>query len=179
MTEMKKIRQDFINHVALIGKRWGLGEPAGKVWGLLLFEESPLPQREIAEKCNYSLSLVSPSLTILQKLGLIGVVEKRGREKLYNAKTSFLEAFEKLFKNFMEMDIEPIIATLSNAEGKEGRKRIQTLINEYKKMLLFSQFFSALINAKKTLSLKQVKKLLNKGELRTIQQKLSHKMPSV
>jgi len=178
MDNIKEVKKKFIGQIALIGKHWGLGEPAGRVWGLMLFEENPLSQREISKECNYSLSLVSPSLTILKNWGLIGVVEKRGREKLYAVTTSFLDAFEKLLKNFMEMNIEPIIATLSSAKGNKTKKKIQILTGEYKKMLLFSQFFSAVINAKKTLSPQQVKKLLNKSELR-IFQKLPDKLPSI
>ncbi len=152
-----------MEQIAVLGKRWGLGEPAGRVWGLLLFENSPMSQREIARKCNYSLSLISPSLTILGKWGLIRVVEKRGREKLYNATTSFLEAFEKLLKNFTEDEIEPIIETLSQTGNKKARKRMRVLASECKKMLLFSQFFSGLIKAKRTLSLEQLKKSLSQA----------------
>ncbi len=176
MNSLKEAKKKFIGQIALIGKHWGLGEPASRVWGLMLFEETPLSQREISKECNYSLSLVSPSLALLKNRGLIRVVEKRNREKLYSATTSFLEAFEKLLKNFMESDIEPIIATLSNAKGKSAEKRLQKLSGEYKKMLLFSQFFSGLINAKRTLSPNQLKKLLGGSELHAIPQRLSHKM---
>jgi len=86
MDNINDVKKKFIGQIALIGKHWGLGEPAGRVWGLMLFEKNPLSQREISKECNYSLSLVSPSLTILENWGLIGVVEKRGREKLYQEK---------------------------------------------------------------------------------------------
>ena len=163
MKRMNEVKQRFMAQLALIGKHWGLGEPAGRVWGLLLFEENPLSQREIARECNYSLSLVSPSLTILEKWGLIRSVGKRGREKLYDATTSFLEAFEKLLKNFTESEIEPIISTLSSAEDSKTRKRTTLLSSEYKKMLLFSQFFSRIIKAKRTLGLEQLKKSLSQA----------------
>jgi len=59
---------------------------------------------------------------------------------------------------------------LKKEAGKNyTKKKIQILTGEYKKMLLFSQFFSAVINTKKTLSLQQVKKLLNKSELHIFQ----------
>jgi len=175
MNEVEKTREMFVNKIASIGKQWGFGEPAGRVWGLLLFEDTPLSQREIAEQCNYSLSLVSPSLTFLEKLGLIAVVEKRNREKLYNATLSFLDAFEKLLTNFMETSIEPIISLLSGTKEKKKQK----LLSEYKRTLLFSRFFLGLIKAKKTLSVEQLKKVLSKGEFHAIQQKLSQKMPSI
>ncbi len=179
MSKVKEIKNRFVNHVALIGKQWGLGEPAGRVWGLLLFENRSLTQSEIAEECNYSLSLVSPSLTILEKWGLIAAVEKRGRERLYKATMSFLEAFEKILRNFMEFNIEPIIEMLSEAKDKETKKRLQKLLSEYKKTSLLSKFFLGLIRAKKTLSLEQLKKVLGEGELIALQRKISKKMPTI
>ena len=178
MDEVKETKNRFVNQIALIGKQWGLGEPVGRVWGLLLFEDVPLSQAEIAEQSSYSLSSVSPSLTILEKWGLIAVVEKRNREKLYKATLSFLEAFEKILRNFMELNIEPVIAMLSEVKDKETKKRLQALLNEYKKTLLLSKFFLSLIKAKKALSLEQLKKLLGEDEFIAFQQKLPGKMPS-
>jgi len=81
--DLTKIEKNFIDRTGRISKQWGLGEPTGRVWGSLLFVDLPLSQREIAKKTGYSLSLVSPSLKILEKLNMIRSVRGEGREKLY------------------------------------------------------------------------------------------------
>ena len=93
--------------------------------------------------------------------------------------TRILEAFEKILRNFMELNIEPIIEMLSEAKDKETKKRLQKLLSEYKKTSLLSKFFLGLIRAKKTLSLEQLKKVLGEGELIALQRKISKKMPTI
>ena len=86
MCEMKKslasTEREFIDRMGRISKRWGIGEPAGRVWGALLFADASLSQRDIALKTGYSLSLVSPSLTILEKYDMIRSVRGKSKEKL-------------------------------------------------------------------------------------------------
>jgi len=182
MNAMQKTKLEFMAMMTKIGKQWGLGEPVGKVWGLLLFEDQPLSQREIASECNYSLSLVSPSLTFLEKMGLIGIVEKRGREKLYGATLSFLEAFEKILSNFMQLSVEPVIQLLSkvkNTGDKKAEKKLQKIMNEYKKTVILSNFFLKLIKTKKALNVRQLSKLFSKEGIHVSPKELLDKMPAI
>ena len=182
MDKLEKTKNQFMNQVASIGKQWGLGESVGRVWGLLLFEDEPLSQKEIAKECKYSLSLVSPSIKFLEKMGLVGIVGKREREKLYVATLSFLEAFEKILSNFLQLNIEPIIDLLSEAEktgDKKTAKRLKKITNEYKKTLIFSNFLLSLIKTKKVLDVRQLSKLLERGENHAGSKMLLNKMPVV
>ena len=104
-----EIEKNFIDRTGKISKQWGLGEPAGRVWATLLFADTSLSQRQIAEKTDYSLSLVSPSLKILEKLNMVRSVRGKGKEKLYELAVSFIEAFNGLVKRFLEQDVKPLI----------------------------------------------------------------------
>ena len=182
MNNIKKTKLEFMTMMSKIGKQWGLGEPVGKVWGLLLFEDQSLSQREIANECNYSLSLVSPSLTFLEKMGLIGIVEKRGREKMYAATLSFLEGFEKILRNFMQLSVDPVIDLLSeikNTGDKKVEKKLEKVMNEYKKTVILSNFFLNLIKTKKALDIKQLSKLFGRGGIRVRPKALLDKMPTI
>ncbi|MDP2907137.1 MAG: hypothetical protein Q8O03_04310 [Nanoarchaeota archaeon] len=162
----RKFRDEFINRVGRIGKQWGLGEPAGRIWGILLFNARPLTQKEIAKQCDYSLSLVSPSLRILENLGVVIVVGKKDKEKQYEVFASFIGSFERLITNFMEVDVKPIIELLSSEvdkiEDKAVKERIEMLIKDYKKMGLMLAFFSKLLATKKSLSVQNLKKFIEK-----------------
>lgn len=158
----EEIKDEFIHRVGKIGKQWGLGEPAGRVWGILLFNKKPLTQKEIASQCRYSLGLVSPSLTILENLGMISIIMKRGKVKLYGAVASFMESFEKLVRNFMEQDVRPLIflleSNLEKIKDKEVKARLEFLIKDYKRVNIILNFFSKILSAKKSFSLAKLKK---------------------
>ncbi len=182
MKSIEKARQEFMAMMGRIGKQWGLGEPIGRIWGLLLFEGSPLSQKEIAKKCNYSLSLVSPSLAFLEKMGLISVVGRRGKERLYRATSSFLEAFEKILNNFVQSSVEPVIELLSRtkeAGSERTKKRLEEIINEYKKAVILSNFFLWLIKTKKALSVRQLVKILKTHNVYAQTKKGSYQTPIV
>ena len=88
--------KEFMNRISRICKQWGFGEPAGRIWGLLLLKNKPLTQKEIVEESGYSLSLVSPNLNILQKFGMVSIIGKQGKKRLYLSPTSFIESFAPL-----------------------------------------------------------------------------------
>jgi len=161
---MMSFQNEFTYRVARIGKQWGLGEPAGRVWGILLFNAKPLTQKEIAKQCNYSLGLVSQSLKILEHLGMITTIGRRERKKLYTATVSFIDSFEKLLYNFMKTEIRPIIRLLSSniekVKDEEIRNRLDALMKDYKKMDLLLAFFSKMLATKKLLSFTTLKKLI-------------------
>jgi len=129
---------DFIHQVGKIGKQWGLSEPAGRVWGVLLFNKQPLCQREIADKSEYSPGLVSTSLKILEQLGMVSITPSKGREKHYEAKTTLTEGFVQLLKRFIDQDLKHTINTLSENRKLitevRVKKRVDSLMREYQRL---------------------------------------------
>ena len=136
---------EFIHRLGKVGKQWGISESGGKIWGTLLLIGKPLTQKEIAEHCEFSLGLVSRNLNVLLNLGIVYYSGKKGLEKLYKPSVSFISTFEKLVLNFMERDVTPIIELLENIkeneDNKEVKLRINNLINDYQRMLIFLDFF--------------------------------------
>lgn len=155
-------RQEFIQRTGRIGKLWGVGEPVGRIWGLLVLENRPLTQKEISRQVNCSLSLVSPSLTIMEQLGMVSIVGRNGREKQYGAVVSFIDTFENLLKHFVEVEINPLIALLYanyvEAEDKSKKERLDRLIKEYKKTNLILTELYRIVAVKKKISFDELQK---------------------
>ncbi|MCK4589646.1 MAG: hypothetical protein KAT77_04325 [Nanoarchaeota archaeon] len=160
--DILKIERNFIDRTGKISKQWGLGEPAGRVWAALLFADVSLSQREIAEKTDYSLSLVSPSLKILEKLNIIRSIRGKGKEKLYELAVSFIEAFNGLVKRFLEQDIKPLIKQLEGINeipDANKKKKLGKLVKEYKSLEMYLGLFNKLMAMKKATA-EKVSKLI-------------------
>ena len=147
--DISKVEKDFIDRTGKISKQWSLGEPAGRVWATLLFAENPLSQKSIAAKTEYSLSLVSPSLKILESLNLIKSIRGSGREKLYELELSFIEAFNMLIKRQLEHDINPLIKHLDMIEEKNKNPKLLRLTADYKQIEMYLGWFGKMISMKK------------------------------
>ncbi len=150
--DITKIEKDFIDNTGRISKQWGLGEPAGRVWGALLFANSSLSQKEIAKKTGYSLSLVSPSLKILDNLNMIRPIRGDGREKSYELALSFIEAFSVMIKRFLHNDIQPLIVGLEHVKDIDKNKSLLQLTKEYKQLEIYLSRFEKMISLKKAAS---------------------------
>ena len=151
--DLANIEQNFIDKTGKISKQWGLGEPAGRVWATLLFTDNSLTQRQIAEKTNYSLSLVSPSLKILENSNMVKSIRGRGKTKLYELSESFIEAFNSLIKRFLEQDVKPLIEQLEDVDGihdQSKKNKLLRLVKEYKRFEMYLGLFNRLMLMKKT-----------------------------
>ncbi len=133
-----KIREQFIYKTGKLGKLWGIGEPAGKVWGVLMFSEKPLTQKEMCKQSGYSIGLISRSITILENLGMISDTGRRNKEKLYSASASATDFLGKLIINLLENNIKPIISLLNTNQelvnNQEVKLRMNILIKDYSKI---------------------------------------------
>jgi DNA-binding transcriptional regulator GbsR (MarR family) len=155
------IEQKFIDRTGKIAKLWGLGEPTGRVLGVLMFSEKPLSQREIADKTGYTLSLVSPNLKIIDSLDMLGRSRGSGKEKVYHITVSFIDAFDRMIKRFLQQDILPLIQELDDAKGKNPHKKkiIEQMSRDYKKVELYLAVFEKMMMLDKIRSDK-IRKLL-------------------
>ncbi len=150
----------FITRTGNIAKQWGLGEPAGRVWATLLFAEKPLSQKEIAEKTGYSLSLVSPSLKILEGLNMVRKKRGDGKEKLYELTASFIETFHLMIRRFLEVEIKPLVEMLNeHIETDKSNKKLVQLSKEYQRLETQLHWFDKLNGLKKMTS-EQIKKIV-------------------
>ncbi len=157
--DISEIEREFIDRTGKISKQWSLGEPAGRVWAALLFAEASLSQKDIAMKTGYSLSLVSPSLKILESLNLIRSGRGDSREKLYELEVSFIEAFNIIIKRQLEHDIKPLIKHLEGMKGKNKNPKLLKLTAEYKQLEMYLGWFGKMITMKKVTG-EKIKNLL-------------------
>ena len=111
--DVKKILSSF----GRISKQWGLGESVGKVWGFLLFKAVPITQKEIEKGTKYSRGLVSRSLKKLKELDIVSTT-KKGSEFYYSTNASLIKGFNKVTKNFLEIEVKPLIEYLSKESSK-------------------------------------------------------------
>ena len=132
-----KFKNEFIRRIGRMAKQWGLGEPVGKIWGLLLFENKALTQREIAKQLNCAVSLVSPSINLMDNLGFVSITGKNGREKQYGAVPSFIVTFDKIVRNFIDKEVNPLVNLLDSninlIKDDNTKKRFENMLIEYKK----------------------------------------------
>ena len=135
------MEEKLIERTGEIAKRWGFPEPAGRIWACLLLSEDPISQAEIASMTGYTLSLVSPSLRILEENNRIRKTKGKGKERLYTLNGLFIEAYSAVMQKTLERDIKPVIDELSEYNKKNKNKKLSVLISEYKRMEFYLQIF--------------------------------------
>lgn len=118
----------------------GLSGDIGRVWSCLYFKNS-MTQEQIKEEIGCSLSAVSQSLNILEKVGLIYVSGKSGRKNIYSAETSINKVKRNHMENILRFYVNPLCDLLSKRvdeiSDKELKKKVTNLKNLYSKMGCF------------------------------------------
>jgi len=157
----KKILSSF----GRISKQWGLGESVGKVWGFLLFNSEPINQKEIEEGIGYSRGLISRSLKKLKGLEMVSIT-KKGSEFYYSTNASLIKGFNSVIKNFLEVEVKPLIETLSKESTKIDnnpvRKNFDKIVKEYKKLNLGISIFSKIMESFNLPNIKDLKEAAKK-----------------
>ena len=161
---VEQMKAEFVQRISRIGKHWDLGGPAGKVFGSLLFNGTPLTQKEIARDCNYSLGLVSTSVRHLLEVGIIETDGKRNKEKLYRIRITTTDFFGVIISEFIDQDIRPIIEFLDmNTDGirnEEVRKNIEYLKEDFMITESLSRLFSSILLARKSIPKEEMDEIL-------------------
>ena len=148
--DTQKLYNSFVNSTGKIAKQWGLGEPSGRVWATLLFSENPLSQKQIAEKTGYSLSLVSPSLKILEGINMVRQKRGKGKEKVYELTASFVESFHLMITRFVKREFKPLIELLEDhVKIDKSNKQLIQLTKEYKQLEMHLEWFGKIASLKK------------------------------
>jgi DNA-binding transcriptional regulator GbsR (MarR family) len=100
-----------------------------------------MTQEQLTEELGCSLSAVSQSLTILEKVGLIHISGKTGRKNIYSAESSLQNMKKNHVENVLRFYIEPICSLLNSRiddiKDKELKKKVTELRNFYSKTGFF------------------------------------------
>jgi DNA-binding transcriptional regulator GbsR (MarR family) len=136
MSDEKEINT-IISEIGNSTVRWGFGSSLGKTYGTIYFNEG-ITQDELKKKLAISLSSVSQSLQLLENTGLLKVIGKKGRKKMYCCEDSFGKIKRAMFENKIAFEINPMLETLEDSEtrikNKEQREKIILLKKKYEQM---------------------------------------------
>lgn len=83
MSDVAKVRTEFIETVGMITKGEGLPRIAGRVLGLLIFDGAELTFGQIAETLKVSRGSISSSVRLLEDRGLIKRAARLGQRQDY------------------------------------------------------------------------------------------------
>lgn len=127
---------EAISRIASVISRLGLGRSIATILATLLIR-GPLTQSEIANLTGYSVSSVSSSLSVLEKLGLVTAIRKAGRKRLYSVVGSFKDLIGRLLENYVYHQLAYTVKFLESNISKfnsKSKKNIEKIVNEYRKI---------------------------------------------
>lgn len=135
MAEQEAINE-IIDELGISFENFGFPKAIGTVWGTLYFK-GDMTQEELRKELDCSLSAVSQSLNILEKLGSVYISDKSGRKKVYSANDSLKKTMKKRMDNLNRLFLQPMIDTINENEKlihtKELKNKTNTLKNKCEK----------------------------------------------
>ena len=83
MTKNNRLEERVFSVFSDLAGTLGYSPVHGKIIGVLLVREEPVPLQELSRMTHYSASMVSLSLDLLEVLGVVRKIKKSGDRKLY------------------------------------------------------------------------------------------------
>lgn len=124
------IRQEFIESIGLVAQAEGLPRIAGRLFGLMVFDQGPLSFSELAEQLQVSRGSISSSARQLEELGVIRRSTKPGdRQDYFQLSDNPYMTLLNLAANRANRAKETIARTLEQIPTKE--KSIKKRIGDY------------------------------------------------
>lgn len=129
MADTDKIREEFIEKVGQIAQGEGLPKIAGRVFGLLMFDGSPVSFSNLAKELQVSRGSISSSVRLLEDRGVIKRIGVPGeRQDFFQMAdqpfTGLLEGALKRIKR-AEQEIEASLSDLPE-EAEATRNRLKS-----------------------------------------------------
>jgi len=161
---LRNVEKEFIDLASSLTYSLGIGEAAGKIWATLVLIDKPLSQQELKELTNYSLSVISVNLSILEKWGLIRRVGKIGKRKLYKAKATLIDILQYFLREISDAKLTPLIKFLDehiDEFNASTRKNALRLLSEYNKARYIIMLYLELIRKIKLFSFNELKNIVD------------------
>jgi len=149
----KEIEKEIYSNFAEIASTIGYSEIHGRIIGALLVKGRPISLQELSKEIGYSFSTVSPSLDLLEMLGMIKKVKKAGDRNLYvKLEGDLLDGL----KNALTIKIQKIVTDSldrfqlyhkelkksKNGEKKEVIRTLKVLEKEIKRVNKYIKILS-------------------------------------
>ncbi len=122
-----------------------MDESVGIIFGALLFSSKPLALEEIAEISNYSVSSVCQKMKLLENLGYVRRIKKRGSKKIYyEVEYDLANMIKRFIEASLKNEIMPMISTIDEYLEKykkllnstKDEKEKSEIENDIKKLIL-------------------------------------------
>ena len=159
MSEIKEI----VFEIGKIYQNMGMPSYAGQIWSLL-YLKGDMSQDEIRKQLNCGLSSVSQSLTLLEHMGSIEIINKIKRKNIYRAESSMIKTRKKMMENMLTLLIEPMVSLLDKESKEITDKKLKIKILElkdhYKKDQKFMKFSLSVLSKPKKLNKEQEKQMI-------------------
>ena len=133
------IEEDLYSTFSNVASALGYSDVHGRIIGVLLVEEK-LSLQKLASKTGYSTSQISLSLDLLELVGMVKKIKKKGDRKLYvkiegdlleGLKTAILIKLKKNTDNALE-SFDEYHEDIEKTEGKR-KKKLNNAIHTLKK----------------------------------------------
>ena len=139
----KEIINELIQEAGRSSERWGLSSVLGQVWGTLYFK-GEMTQEELKKELGIGLSSISQSIKVLENLGFISPIRKKGRKRVYKADFS-TQQISKIFENMLRFELKPMISLLESRKEQVEDKKLKEKINNLQKNMEDTEKILALI----------------------------------
>jgi len=129
--------KEVINLTSNMISHFGLSEAASRIWATLVLIGKPLSQSDLKELTNYSLSVISINLSLLEKIGFIRKSAKKGKKKMYEAKATLFDILQFFLRNITGLKLLSVISYLDthvNDLSNTSKMNAKKLLNECNKM---------------------------------------------
>jgi len=143
------VEKNFIERISMLTSNLGIGKAAGKIWGTLILAGIPLSQQEIKSLTDYSLSMISSNLSLLEKYGFVRKIGKSGKKILYKSNTDIIDLMEFYLKNIIGKELPSLAKYVSqhiNDFSNQTRRNAEKILNECRKSRYILNFLIKIID---------------------------------
>lgn len=133
---MKRTEEKLQSSFASFATSLGYSEVHGRIIAALLIENGHLSLDELSKKTGYSASAISLSLDLLEMLGVIKKIKKKGDKKRYvRLEGDLLEGLRKAFLFKIKKEIFSAKADFeAHRKDKSAAKTVAIMMKEIKRL---------------------------------------------
>jgi DNA-binding transcriptional regulator GbsR (MarR family) len=149
---MKKVEEEFIEHLAAGIRRLGLDSASSRLFGMIYIEPGEICIDDLATKSGYSLATVSIKVRILERVGLIERKKHPGTKKIFCYREKNMISFMKRkADDIYSHEIIPtrellpeLIKKGENARSEREKKQLKIMKDHLRQMKSIEKIFRQL-----------------------------------
>lgn len=112
-SQLKHIKQDFVEGLSGISRFWGFPKGMGAIFGVLYLSPAPLSLDELVEQTGLTKGAISTEIRALARMGLVHRSAKLGdRKDYYEAETDFYRTIRSLLKERQNSEFDQAVRSV-------------------------------------------------------------------